>query len=249
MSRQKWTFTIIGDDPLSGRAVIYVLRAGGDIRYVGKTTGPLLARLKGHWYDGLGATKRAWIRSLEAPPILEVVDYVAAEEATAAEKSVVGRLLALGRELVNSYHAPAGRTVRGPLAPCGTEAARKRHRKDVEPPCAICEAEADRRYQERIGAHWQQVRAEAERRNPCGTRAAADRHRRKGEPLCEPCKEAERAYHRSLHVPSTWTQELAPCGTLSAASRHKRRKEPLDEACLEARRAYDRQRDRKRRRR
>jgi hypothetical protein len=60
------------------------------------------------------------------------------------------------------------------LAPCGTRAARRRHKDRNEPPCTTCQAA---------------TRPEP-KLQPCGTVAADRRHRRNGEPVCDPCRKA-----------------------------------------------------------
>lgn len=71
------------------------------------------------------------------------------------------------------------------VQPCGTEAARQRHRYHREPKCVECETAHEQRIAQR-------ARDRAEREHPCGTPAAARRHQRDGESACEACRLAVR---------------------------------------------------------
>lgn len=81
-------------------------------------------------------------------------------------------------------------------APCGTEAAYKRHLRWNEQPCSPCrEANAARQ------------RKEARQPIQCGTRSGYRRHRRNGEEACEPCRIANTQADRRLRNTGT---TLAP---------------------------------------
>jgi hypothetical protein len=104
------------------------------------------------------------------------------------------------------------------LAPCGTNAAKNRHRRNGET-CETCVP----------------VRRET---HPCGTWQSRRRHKRNNE-TCGVCATTART------VPSTprttKPRELKPCGTIAAAKRHFAHGEPVCEPCRRAVNEYDTQ--------
>ncbi|MFC8282902.1 WhiB family transcriptional regulator [Streptomyces cyaneofuscatus] len=91
------------------------------------------------------------------------------------------------------------------LAPCGTDAAYDRHRRNGEQPCDPCR----RAHNERNV----QVRAETRHRRAasteCGTRGGYQKHRRNGETACAPCRQANADADRNLRNTGTTTERSA----------------------------------------
>jgi WhiB family redox-sensing transcriptional regulator len=94
-----------------------------------------------------------------------------------------------------------------PLAPCGTETAYRRHKRNKEPIDDVCAAGHEEWLddsRERRRKNRKLSRARARERSgyvpkpppPCGTNAAAYRHKRRGEPLDEACRAAYNAANR-----------------------------------------------------
>lgn len=84
-----------------------------------------------------------------------------------------------------------------PLAPCGTEAAYRRHRRRGEHADAACRAANVAATQNRKARQAPAPRQRAERPPPpCGTKAAYERHKRLGESPCQPCRDANATYVR-----------------------------------------------------
>jgi hypothetical protein len=69
------------------------------------------------------------------------------------------------------------------LAPCGTRAARRRHKERGET-CNTCPPIQKPRPLQ-----------------PCGTRAAYDRHTKENTPYCDPCRQARREYRKQTKRP------------------------------------------------
>ncbi|MEU0356541.1 WhiB family transcriptional regulator [Streptomyces cyaneofuscatus] len=118
------------------------------------------------------------------------------------------------------------------LAPCGTDAAYDRHRRNGEQPCDPCR----RAHNERNV----QVRAEARHRrataNECGTTKAYYRHLLVGEDIDPACQAASDAYEQQLTLPPGPPE----CGTRGGYQRHRRLGETACDACRAANSAADR---------
>lgn len=132
------------------------------------------------------------------------------------------------------------------LAPCGTKAAKQRHRARGES-CDTCAATSGRTVHE-CGT-WQsrrrhkrnnetctvcdnskptpKPRTQPRELAPCGTQAARKRHKRANDTVCDTCWPT-----RKTPAPRT----LQPCGTIAAAKRHRYSGEPVCEPCLTAER-------------
>lgn len=96
---------------------------------------------------------------------------------------------------------PGKRSPRAVLAPCGTDAAYRRHHRYGEEPCPACRA-----------ANAERIRRQAERkRQPtqCGTRSGYQRHRDHGEQACEPCRQANTDADRRLRNTGTTRKATA----------------------------------------
>lgn len=85
------------------------------------------------------------------------------------------------------------------LAPCGTEAAYRRHLRWKETPCASCRAEHARLQ----AVHRAAPRKPPRQLVPCGNVAAYRRHLRWGEQPCRACMDANAAEMRA------WTRRRA----------------------------------------
>lgn len=73
-----------------------------------------------------------------------------------------------------------------PLAPCGSEAAYRRHLRWGQEPCDACRAEHARIQSEQRAGEPRELR-------PCGTQAAYRRHLNHGEVPCRACTDAHAA--------------------------------------------------------
>lgn len=130
-----------------------------------------------------------------------------------------------------------------PLRPCGTKAARQRHKARGET-CVTCTPEP-------------------QKLSPCGTYNGRRRHARRGE-TCQVCDKlprtkplapcgteaARRRHHANNQTcdtcgPLKTRPAPQPCGTPAAFQRHKRNNEPICEPCRAAFRAYDANKRRK----
>jgi hypothetical protein len=115
---------------------------------------------------------------------------------------------------------PADRKVRraAVVKPCGTEAAAKRHTRNKEPLCELCEAG-------RLERNANLKRPVP----PCGTAAAYQRHRRRKETACEPCRQANVEYRRKQRGGGAFKR--AECGSTAAYQAHLRRGEQACDPC------------------
>lgn len=127
------------------------------------------------------------------------------------------------------------------VAPCGTPAAYRRHRRRGEEPCDECKAAVAEDERSRYRAQPKGTdRAPAPPDCPNPSPGGVARHRRAGELPCSACLSAYNAAQRERRAEAS-TARLQPCGTPAAARRHRRRGEPLCEPCKEAERAGARQ--------
>jgi hypothetical protein len=116
------------------------------------------------------------------------------------------------------------------LAPCGSKAAKSRHRRNGET-CDACGPAGQETHpcgtwqsRRRHGRNGEQCDACAHVLAPCGTNAARRRHARNNE-TCPTCT-------KTRHKPApknTKARPLAPCGSTQARQRHKRRGETCNE--------------------
>lgn len=139
-----------------------------------------------------------------------------------------------------------------PLRPHGTWSRYRRHLRDGERACDVCQTFV------REDVYRMKARREAglspRPRTPLpppphGTYAMALRHRKLGERPCDPCRLAQNAYRRAHYARTAKKppRELLPHGTMAAYLRHYRRGERPCDACREANTAHGRaMRERKR---
>ncbi|KUJ69902.1 hypothetical protein ACZ90_07930 [Streptomyces albus subsp. albus] len=155
------------------------------------------------------ATTREAIATCLGCPVLLLCRQAAAEEergdGKASRYGIRGGLTPVQRWAADP-HTQAGKGKGGRrLAPCGTDAAYDRHRRNGEQPCDPCR----RAHNERNV----QVRAEARHRRAasteCGTRGGYQKHRRQGETPCTPCRQANAAADRRLRDTGTITERSA----------------------------------------
>ena len=125
-------------------------------------------------------------------------------ESCPACRVVDGRTIPLPRPKREPKPKPPTVRKPRPLAPCGTESARRRHRR-YEELCAACGVT--------------ELGPVAVKLAPCGTDSARRRHRFHGE-TCEACRRSNRK-----------RVDRAPCGTKDARARHRRNGETWCEAC------------------
>ncbi|WP_228988624.1 WhiB family transcriptional regulator [Streptomyces sp. DH8] len=155
------------------------------------------------------ATIREAIAACLSCPVLLLCRQAAADEERGDGKQsrygVRGGLTPVQRWAADP-HTQAGKGKGGRrLAPCGTDAAYERHRRDGEQPCDPC-----RRAHNKRNA---QLRAEARHRGAaateCGTRGGYQKHRRNGEAACGPCRQANADADRRLRNVGTTTERSA----------------------------------------
>ena len=118
------------------------------------------------------------------------------------------------------------------LAECGTESARRRHRRKKEK-CEAC-ARPPRVKTEKP--------AQPSRRRvaSCGTNSGYKRHHRLGSPVCEPCRLAHNENTRKTSFAKP--RRRAECGTPAGYSVHKRLNTEACQPCKDAANAYARKR-------
>ena len=152
-----------------------------------------------------------------------------------------------GGEARNSRAVRARRPAPERVAPCGTPAAYRAHRKRGEHPCAAC-IDAENTY--RRGRYAEQHPRHKPRRRVavCGTHGGLGRHYRRGEPLCRICRDFSNAYQRGLRARKRITagtperRAVAECGTRSGYNAHRRREETACGPCSQANTAESRDR-------
>lgn len=139
---------------------------------------------------------------------------------------------------------------RSGLAPCGTAAAYRRHKRNNEPIDQACETAHLQMGRERRAAQASKAahaRTTGTRWPDCGTPAALQRHREQRVQLCPACRPLADATRKPS--PGSKRKPIAH-GTYQGSQQHRYRKEPLCEPCRQAYNTWQqerRERDRDRR--
>jgi hypothetical protein len=139
------------------------------------------------------------------------------------------------------------RTVRT-LAPHGTLAAYKRHRRRGESPCDACRAVRNADQRRLYGAARRDLGAPSNALAPHGTTSAYKRHLRYGEKPCDPCRAANTADKRARRAHPDRPHKPISHGTPAGYRAHRYRGETPCPACHDAHLADNRARYAARRR-